>query len=440
MQPVPNVRTQVALFLAVDALIVAGCGDAISRLTVYIVAVGVGVWAVCAGSYHARRWAHERSGHEVSRARKRQDRYMAILTLLAFGLPLGFAIAMQSGLRIRALAFSSDASTVAAALLLVAGVSILGASIFDWYVIRPFQCGVLNRPLCSPEEPPDEQTRRAYANWWVANRGTCEMVAYTCGAVVLTIAFAALAESVQTDAVLRVALGSFIGASTAFGLVAYVLERARHAWGFLNVQHAGLGRWARGRNPHGEIIEGFVRDVSVFPGVQVCSAPDEPDFVRLSDAASLQEIKHGGLPLCALGCRRWVERCDRHFLELERAEALLGEFPAHTVAELMERVTGPPTDLPSKLGRWREQERIVEITIAGKPRYPAFQFTDAGVPRPVIASVLAALRRYPHRTELHELLWFLTPHPALDERRPVELLDAEPGLVVAVATDSVMRD
>jgi hypothetical protein len=436
MQPVPNVRLQVILFLIVDGLIVASRGDAVAWSSVVALGLGVLVWFLFAVPYHFRR-RHERRGHSISRVRKLEDRQMAALSFIAFGIPLGFALAMTQGLRVHDIVFSSQAATVGCALLLLAAVAIVSASIVDWYLIRPFQCGVLNRPLCHQQDPPDEQTRRAYGKWWIANRGACELIAYTCGALVLTIAFAALSELIQADTVLRLALGSFIGASTAFGLVAYVAARARYCWEYMQVQSAGIGRWADVNDIGQPAIQGFVRDVSVSPGIQLCLDPEDPRFIPLSRAHTVQTLPYPGAHICPLGCRRWVERCDRYYRGEETIADLLETTGALTAQEVANRAAPESPTRLTLAAHWHASGQLLAMNAEEQNAYPAFQFGPNGRPLAAIAAVLSHLRRYPHTTDWHAALWFATANALLDGRRPADVVRDDPTLVIETAESDV---
>ena len=59
------------------------------------------------------------------------------------------------------------------------------------------------KPICTAStggpEDADIQERRAYAKWWVTQRGICELISYTSVAVFLAIVGAALTEDVNGD-------------------------------------------------------------------------------------------------------------------------------------------------------------------------------------------------------------------------------------------------
>ena len=235
---------------------------------------------------------------------------MVALTVVGYGVPLGLAAAMVLGVHIHGLLFHSEAATVAALLPIFATfVAVLTSSEVDWYFITPYQRGVLNPPICAAStggpEDPDIQERRAYAKWWVAQRGICELISYTSVAVFVAIVGVALTEDVKSDATLQIALGSFVGAGTAAWLAAYVQGRVLAGWQFVQEQSVGLGRWADGVDMCDANVEGFVRDVSITPGIQLCPDPKKkPEFVPLKYAPMTQDRE---LPktLCSEACELW---------------------------------------------------------------------------------------------------------------------------------------
>lgn len=327
MQPIPNVRTQVGLLFAADGIAVLVRGDPIALASTVILGTGALIAAVFALTYHARRWLRTRDRHRISTFRRRDDRRMAALSVIAYALPLALAVAMLLGLHIHGLLFHSEAATVAAVLPIAAFVAVLTSSEVDWYFITPYQRGILNAPICQASTgDPDIQKRRAYAKWWVTQRGICELISYTSVAVFLAIVGAALTEDVKADNTLQIEFGSFIGAGTAFWLAAYVQGRLVAAWQFMQEQSVGLGRWAEGIAMRDRQVSGFVRDVSVSPGIQLCPEPDKAVFVPLKYAATVQD-KDPPRPLCANGCEQWVELCDEHFRRQEIAAETSAESP-----------------------------------------------------------------------------------------------------------------
>ena len=68
--------------------------------------------------------------------------------------------------------------------------------------------------------------------------------------------------------------------------------------------------------------------------------------------------------------------------------------------------------------------------------YPGFQLDPEGRPRPVVADVLSHLSQL-DTTPWQQALWFMAANGWLDGRRPVDLLDDQPGAVVSAAEAAV---
>jgi hypothetical protein len=236
---------------------------------------------------------------------------MAALGTVALGIPLALCVVLVARGGFDGLLFSSAAASVAGSLVFGITAAVLLSSAADWYLITPFQRGILNPPICRAHSQLDAITvRRRYAKWWVAHRGLCELVSYSCFAIFLTIVFAAVTELVNADSVLQVALGSFIGAGTAFALVSYLVPRVKAAWEYMHVQSAGLGMWASGVNARGEPVEGLFVDISLKPGLQLRPGVGEPVvFVPLAHADSVQECDAPS-ERCAGRCEFWIADCD----------------------------------------------------------------------------------------------------------------------------------
>lgn len=85
-------------------------------------------------------------------------------------------------------------------------------------------------------------------------------------------------------------------------------------------------------------------------------------------------------------------------------------------------------------GRWRSGGKIFGIEDRGRILYPAFQFADTGRPKPVVARVLQALGK---RGPWQVASWFTAPNGWLaDDRRPVEVMDADPDAVAEAAREA----
>ena len=84
-------------------------------------------------------------------------------------------------------------------------------------------------------------------------------------------------------------------------------------------------------------------------------------------------------------------------------------------------------------GRWRSAGKIFGVEHRGRLLYPAFQFDDAGRPKPVVAEILQALGG---RGAWQVASWFTAPNGWLpDGRRPVDVMDADSDAVAAAARE-----
>jgi hypothetical protein len=318
MHPTPNVLTQVVIALLIDVLVVALCGDRLGVPGVAVFGATAVIWFLLGGIYQLRRAT---SHFKPSARRVREDRMMLVLGILGVGLPLASCVALLAGVPFDGFVFSSQASTVAGTLVVTTACAVLISSAADWYLITPFQRGVLNPEICRAHNDLTEPSRRRYAKWWIAHRGACELIAYTSFSLFMAIVFTAVTELVDDDAVLKISVGSFIGAGTAFALQGYLGPRVRSGWEYLNFQSAGLGEWAAGIDKNRQPVEGLVVDVSLKPGVQMRESPASPAvFVPLASAAEVQACWNP-TPRCARQCEGWILDCDRGRRERESDQA-----------------------------------------------------------------------------------------------------------------------
>ena len=98
------------------------------------------------------------------------------------------------------------------------------------------------------------------------------------------------------------------------------------------------------------------------------------------------------------------------------------------------RLYGSKADNTAALaGRWRSAGKIFGVEHRGRLLYPAFQFDAAGRPKPVVAEILQALGG---RGAWQVASWFTAPNGWLpDDRRPVDVMDADPDAVAAAARE-----
>jgi hypothetical protein len=112
--------------------------------------------------------------------------------------------------------------------------------------------------------------------------------------------------------------------------------------------------------------------------------------------------------------------------------ALVSEHGAWTAAEVAERAGSTSANRSALASSWRAAGRVLGVEWSGRVVFPAFQFTAGGQPRPVIAAVLEHLRAA-GLDDWQTALWFSSPTGWLDDRRPVDVLDGEPGAVETAA-------
>ena len=103
-------------------------------------------------------------------------------------------------------------------------------------------------------------------------------------------------------------------------------------------------------------------------------------------------------------------------------------FTAREVANKVKSTSGKPEALTAQ---WVSRKRIFGVELAGHGvRYPGFQFQLSGNPWPALAGVLPTLLK--EFDPIHLVLWFDTPHPALDGQKPLEVLHSKEKMVAAV--------
>lgn len=110
----------------------------------------------------------------------------------------------------------------------------------------------------------------------------------------------------------------------------------------------------------------------------------------------------------------------------KRISEVLASVPMLTAAEVG-RNAGTTSDKPEALAaQWSNRKQVFTVELAGHGiRFPSFQFQpDSGKPWPALAKVLPTLLTAFQPIDL--LIWFVSPHPALDQLTPDSILhDAE---------------
>jgi hypothetical protein len=112
--------------------------------------------------------------------------------------------------------------------------------------------------------------------------------------------------------------------------------------------------------------------------------------------------------------------------------AFVLEHGAWTAAEVADRAGSQATNRSALASSWRSTGRVLAVEWNGSALFPAFQFDAAVQPRAAIATVLTHLRAA-GLSDWQQALWFNTGTGWLDDRRPVDLLDADPTAVVVAA-------
>jgi hypothetical protein len=113
----------------------------------------------------------------------------------------------------------------------------------------------------------------------------------------------------------------------------------------------------------------------------------------------------------------------------EARTELLGEFGALRSAEVAELAGSRAANRAALANRWRAENRVVAVPVGDELLYPGFQFTPEGRPHPTVGASLGILRSIPDLSEWQAVLWFVGANGWLGGRRPVDLLDEDPGAV-----------
>lgn len=117
----------------------------------------------------------------------------------------------------------------------------------------------------------------------------------------------------------------------------------------------------------------------------------------------------------------------------ETRSRLLAEFGALTAAEVAEAAGSRAKNASAMASRWLSDGEAIAVTHHGTRYFPAFQFDEAGRPRPVIREVL---RHLGYLGEWQQAIWFVTRTLLLGDARPVDVLRDRPLDVVAAAEAS----
>lgn len=115
--------------------------------------------------------------------------------------------------------------------------------------------------------------------------------------------------------------------------------------------------------------------------------------------------------------------------------AFMQEFPVLTSAEVAELYGSTAQNRAALAQNWRKQGKVFAVPLANGHRFPLFQFTETGEPKPAIAQVVAPLQRAGFEG-WQIALWFSGALASLGNKRPVDLVDTQPELVIEAAEHS----
>jgi hypothetical protein len=115
----------------------------------------------------------------------------------------------------------------------------------------------------------------------------------------------------------------------------------------------------------------------------------------------------------------------------QRRAALLNEFGALSGEQIAEE-RSRARNRHALAARWRKEKRLFGVPHQGHTIYPAFQFDDAGQLRTVIGEVLERLPTE-HMSAWEVALWWTAPNGWLHGRRPVDLMEGDPGALPPAA-------
>jgi hypothetical protein len=300
------VPMQAVLALAVVSLVVLACGHGTGLPLVVVSGVGILVWLGFALPY----WVRTRAKRDADR--RREDLRALLCGVCGFVIPMVVAIVVWRSRGFEGVLFQSSAAAFAGVLLAVIPMSILASSMVDWYLTVPFLYGLLGPAVWQDDsEGLTLKRRRRIAKIWVSHRVICEILVYFSFALFLAIVFTAIGNAVSDDKTLPVAIESLGGSSIAVGVLAYLGPHVRHGLNYVLAENAGLGTWASGTDNYGETTEGFVVDVSVYPGVKLMKEDKELRFVPLEHADRLHEVEDRRPAQCDAAWRKAALRLGR---------------------------------------------------------------------------------------------------------------------------------
>lgn len=128
---------------------------------------------------------------------------------------------------------------------------------------------------------------------------------------------------------------------------------------------------------------------------------------------------------------RWWAQLRRN---AQARTEFLEEFGALTSEQVAELLGYRASNVRAAASRLASRGAVFAVDVGGKRLFPGFQFSpETQTVKPAVGEVLAALPESLRETEWQLALWWVTPSPALDWERPVDLLDTHPERLVLAA-------
>jgi hypothetical protein len=219
--------------------------------------------------------------------------------------------------------------------------------------------------------------------------------------------------------------------SIASLIIEYMTRRAADSLVTLGPEES-----ARVLAAHPELTDGGERTVVVAFTVrgtaQVAALSDLLHVLRERTGRAQQsreQIAQALLPAGGLSVSRPVNEQLRRAAEAKAA--LAQEFGLVGAAAVADQAGSRAANRSALASRWSSEGRIFGVEIERGVGYVGFQFDDAGRPRPVVASVLAAVGGKLGGWEL--ALWFTSANGWLGGARPVDVLEEDPESIVEAA-------
>ena len=125
-------------------------------------------------------------------------------------------------------------------------------------------------------------------------------------------------------------------------------------------------------------------------------------------------------------------RADQERRNAQLRERFLSELHLLDAAEVADMSGSRSANRRAVASRWAGARRIFGMRLNGQVLYPAFQFDEAGQPRPAVGEVLEVLAPL-NLSEWAEALWWGTASDALGWRTPANVVAEDPMAVVKVA-------